>query len=315
MRAAAQPVTPARADAEAALGAAVGAYRAALGERLVAAYALGSLAHGGFAPLVSDVDLGLILADPVEPDDAETIRAVAQGQRRGDSPLAERLSVFWGTASTLAGEAEGGRFPPLDRLDLIESGRLLAGLDVRAGLPPPSRDELLVSGAEFALELLAGERADGPALTRELGSIRPGGAEALAAIRDPERLLAGGMRRVTKLVLFPVRFMFSAETGRVGTNDAAAAWYAARDGAPAAQLVAAAVAWRQAPPGDGDDSVTRLLSAELAALYREYIADHLTRLQDAGRPDLARAFERWRAQLESDRACADGPARRRRGVS
>jgi hypothetical protein len=33
--------------------------------RLIAGYALGSLAHGGFSPLVSDVDLGLILEDPV----------------------------------------------------------------------------------------------------------------------------------------------------------------------------------------------------------------------------------------------------------
>ncbi len=42
-------------------------YRKVLGPRLVAAYALGSLAHGGFSPLVSDVDLGLVLTDPIEP--------------------------------------------------------------------------------------------------------------------------------------------------------------------------------------------------------------------------------------------------------
>ena len=50
---------------EAVLAAAVYAYRAALGSRLIAGYALGSLAHGGFSPLVSDVDLGLILQDPL----------------------------------------------------------------------------------------------------------------------------------------------------------------------------------------------------------------------------------------------------------
>ena len=36
---------------------AVDAYQAAFAKRLVAAYALGSLAHGGFSPHVSDVDL------------------------------------------------------------------------------------------------------------------------------------------------------------------------------------------------------------------------------------------------------------------
>lgn len=50
---------------EAVLARAVSAYRAALGSRLLAGYALGSLAHGGFSALVSDVDLGLILRDPV----------------------------------------------------------------------------------------------------------------------------------------------------------------------------------------------------------------------------------------------------------
>jgi hypothetical protein len=68
-------------EAEAILRDAVSAYRAALGERSVAAYALGSLAHGGFAPLVSDIDLGLIIADPLQPDDAETVRSVADAAK------------------------------------------------------------------------------------------------------------------------------------------------------------------------------------------------------------------------------------------
>src|SRR5580700_5936669 len=63
---------------EAVLERAVTAYAEALGDRLVAGYALGSLAHGGFSPLVSDVDLGLILQDPVRAKDRLTIRTVAR---------------------------------------------------------------------------------------------------------------------------------------------------------------------------------------------------------------------------------------------
>ena len=51
------------------LTAAVASARDVWGERLVAAYALGSLAHGGFSIHVSDIDLGLILADPLEDQD------------------------------------------------------------------------------------------------------------------------------------------------------------------------------------------------------------------------------------------------------
>jgi predicted nucleotidyltransferase len=142
---------------EAVLAEAVGAYRAAFGSRLAAAYALGSLAHGGFSPLVSDVDLGLILRDPGRPADRLTVRRVARSVRAGGPVLHQRLSVFWGTPSTLRGEARGGRFPPLDRLDLLEYGRLLTGQDTRDVVARPSRGELLVAGAEFALGALGAE--------------------------------------------------------------------------------------------------------------------------------------------------------------
>src|ERR1700733_1477566 len=136
---------------EAVLAQALAAFQTALGPRLTAAYALGSLAHGGFSPLVSDVDLGLVLDDPFRIKDRFTIRSVTGAVRAGGSPLHQRLSVFWGTPSTLRGTASGGRFPPLDRLDLLEYGRLLAGAAARDRRAPPGRSGRLVAGAPFAL--------------------------------------------------------------------------------------------------------------------------------------------------------------------
>ena len=143
---------------EAVLARAVSAYEAALGSRLIAGYALGSLAHGGFSPLVSDVDLGLILRDPLRATDRMTIHKVARSQRAGGSALDERLSVFWGTPSTLRGHGRGGRFPALDRLDLLDYGRLLTGQDARSGVGRSIRAELLVARTEFALGHLGGAR-------------------------------------------------------------------------------------------------------------------------------------------------------------
>jgi hypothetical protein len=283
-------------EADAILAAAVDAYRAALGERLVAAYALGSLAHGGFSAFVSDIDLGLILSDPVQPSDGDTIRRTAETQERAGSRLAQRLSVFWGTPSTLQGHAEGGRFPPLDRLDLIENGRLLAGVDARHGLPAPTARELLLSGAEFALDFLAGLRADSTQAASGLGSMRAASAEAIKEIRDPDLLLAGGVRRVTKLVLFPVRFMFTAATGRVGTNDEAGRWYLALDNASAKPLVEAALRWRANEPED-NAAAAALLRGQILPLYREYIDDHIDRLVAANEDELANGFEQWRELL------------------
>ena len=286
-------------EAEAILSRAVDAYRAALGERLVAAYALGSLAHGGFSALVSDIDLALILADPVHPSDGDAIQAIAETQKRAGSDLAERLSVFWGTPLTLRGQADGGRFPPLDRLDLIANGRLLAGVDARSELPRPTANELLISGAEFALDFLAGVRAASTPTVAELGSMRPASKAAIEEIREPELLLARGVRRVTKLVLFPVRFMFTAATGQVGTNNEAVAWYAAADDATCKPVVGAALGWRQAPPED-DTTAVQLLREQLVPLYLRYIDDHIARLAAVGRPDLADDFAEWRAGLTAN---------------
>ncbi len=277
---------------EAVLERAVAAYRAALGSRLIAGYALGSLAHGGFSPLVSDVDLGLVLNDPPRAKDRMTIRGVARSVTAGGSELDRRLSVFWGTPDTLRGASRGGRFPPLDRLDLLEYGRLLTGRDVRAAVARPDGTELLVAGAEFALGYL-GARGAGLRPDR-LPGLRAR-EDALDEIRDPARLVARGPRRMTKIVLFPVRFLFTAETGRVGTNTLAAEHYLAGAYAPAAALVTAAMAWRNERPADGE--ATELLGRELVPLYVQFLDDHVARLQAVNRGRLAGRFRRWRARL------------------
>ena len=279
---------------EAVLAQALAAYQTALGSRLVAAYALGSLAHGGFSPLVSDVDMGLVLADPLRLKDRVTLRSVGNAVRTGGSELHQRLSVFWGTPGTLQGRSRVGRFPPLDRLDLVEHGRLLAGTDVRDGIARPVQAELLVAGAEFALGYLGGDPGLAQRLRRRAARDRRGG-DPVTEFRTPAVLLARGNRRVTKVVLFPVRFLYTAATGQVGTNAAAVEHYLAGGPVPAAELVSAAFAWRRQPPAN--DAAVSLLGQELLPLYVHYIDDHVERLEAAGSHRLAGRFRRWRARL------------------
>jgi hypothetical protein len=271
-------------------------YTAALGDRLLAAYALGSLAHGGFSEAVSDIDLGLILSDPARQEDAQTISAIAEEVRRDGTPLGSRLSVFWGTQATLRGEMQGGRFPALDRLDLIEHGRLIAGSDeVRRGLPRPTAAELMVAGARFALGRVAGldSAADGP--PRADGQMRSV-ADPIEEIHSPDLLLAGGVRRVTKAVLFPVRFLFTAVSGRVATNDDAVESYLGESETPSHALVASALAWRAGSP-TWEAEAEKLLPLEVIPLYAYYIEDHIARLTNIGEAELAQAFREWRDRL------------------
>jgi hypothetical protein len=126
---------------------------------------------------------------------------------------------------------------------LIENGRLLFGRDgARRGLPVPTTRELLVTGAEFALDYVAGLPRPGQKPGAGLGSMQPAAENAVKEIRSPDMLLRHGIRRTTKAVLFPVRFVYTAATGRVGTNQAAAAWYLKDGQALGAESVAAAVA-------------------------------------------------------------------------
>ncbi|HEU0192221.1 MAG TPA: hypothetical protein VFR17_13280 [Mycobacterium sp.] len=249
----------------------------AFGDRLIAAYALGSLAHGGFSPAVSDVDTALILADPPRQSDSDVILGVADTVRAAGSPLHSRVSIFWGTPESLRGAADEGRFPPLDRLCLFEHGRLLRGDDIRRDLAPPSRAELTVAGARFAADLLS--------------------EAVIAHAHDPAGLLTQGVRLTTKLVLFPARFLFTADTGREGTNEAAAQHYAQQYRGPDAELVAAAFDWRTNPPSA--EHARPLLTAGFVPLYANYLTEHIGRLQSTGEPVLADRFSEWLARLRA----------------
>lgn len=259
------------------LAAALGLARLGLGERLVAAYALGSLAHGGFSP-VSDVDLAFVIGDPLRESDEALVAGIARSIKESGRPFADRLSVFWGSLDTLSGASQGGRFPPLDRLDLVQYGRLLAGSDVRARLAVPDRRELVLAGAEFALARLGNEAT-------------------LAKLRRPDALATADARTLSKLILFPVRFLYTARTGEVGRNEAAVAHFVAHAQGPAAELASLALEWRNAGEVKSQADAARALAAGLLPLYAEFVSDHEPRVSAYGRLDLAEAFRKWRQRL------------------
>ena len=253
--------------------------QAMFGGRLVAAYALGSLAHGGFSSHVSDVDLGLVLADPLGAADAEAIASLNAGVKVTGLPLADRLSLFWGSPESLAGVTEGGRYPPVDCLDLIENGRLLAGRDIRAMVKRPTTVSMVLSAAAMSLKNMATP-------------------QVVAELREPAGLIRAGLRPLTKRVLFPVRFLYTARTGCVGTNDAAVEHLLSVEGGPAADLARQAYAWRSAPYAAEDPGVARVVRAGLLPLYRLYAEDYAPRLEAAGEAAMAQAMREWHARLQ-----------------
>jgi predicted nucleotidyltransferase len=249
-------------------------FRSVLGDRLLAAYALGSLAHGGYAPAVSDLDLALVLAE-ASAQDGELIE-VTWHRLRERHP---KLSVFWSSLPALRDRRADGRFPSVDRLDLAEHGLLLLGTNMLDQVARPESAELLLDSARFAVRLLSTD-------------------EVLAEFREPDRLLMDPVR-FTKSVLFPVRFRYSGSlaTARAAGNDEAIAWYLALPTAPATSLVRLAAAVRNGEPLDPVSARPALL-AGLRPLYLGYVGDQLVRLASLGAPEeLVTAFTEWRAKL------------------
>ena len=180
---------------------------------------------------------------------------------------------------SLSGAASGGRFPPLDRLDLKKYGRLLAGADVRGVLPLPSQADLVVAGAELALRRLASD-------------------EVIAKLKRPEALARSDLKTLTRLILFPVRFMFTARTGDVGRNDAAVEHFVRGGGNAASQLASLALQWRNAGHAPSETTAMNAIAAGVLPLYDEFLLDHEPRLREYGRPDLAETFRSWRQRLQ-----------------
>jgi len=249
-------------------------------DRLVASYALGSLAHGGFSA-VSDIDVALILDDPLLANDGDRVAELTSSIKASNKPFADRLSVFWGSALSLSGATSGGRFPPLDRLDLKKYGRLLVGRDVRRSLALPAQRELVVAGAEFALPRLATD-------------------EVIGKLKSPEALIRSDQKTLTRLILLPVRFMFTARTGDVGRNDAAVEHFAATNKSSASSdLARLALRWRDAGPDPSDKGAISAIAAGVLPLYHEFLSDYEPRLREFARPDLAESFCEWRQRLQA----------------
>ena len=92
-------------------------YRAQLGQGLIGAYLIGSLAHGGFSRRYSDIDVLLVTENGLDAAELTTLRGLAA---ECDATLSQKLSVFWSDRSFTV-----GRLPPLDRADYIDHAIVL----------------------------------------------------------------------------------------------------------------------------------------------------------------------------------------------
>jgi hypothetical protein len=104
-----------------------------LGLALVEAYKLGSLGHGGFSEIYSDIDVGLLMSCAEPPKGMADVIAHAKSL---DPEYGKKLSIFWGNP-----DFTWGRLPVIDRIDLLDHGvPLLRG--VKPAFRRPTKEEI-----------------------------------------------------------------------------------------------------------------------------------------------------------------------------
>jgi predicted nucleotidyltransferase len=256
--------------------AAVAAAEERLGGRLASAYAIGSLAHGGFATAVSDVDLALLTGEPVE-DIAEVVEEI-QDEVAGTWELGARLSIFHAPWAEFGDPPEGARFPPIDRFDLVRYGILVGGTDLRAAHATlPGTEEIRGQAVESALRRVTPEQLDA-----DLGQLAAGGVSVPDA---------------TKAVLWPIRLQHVCDIGQATGNADAVAHYRSLPDAGHSALAQDALGWRdlRAIP-DPADALARI-DGELRDLHVEVFRRLGARAEIPRRDELIERADRLSAAV------------------
>lgn len=162
-----------------------------LGSSLVEVYQLGSLAHGGFSSIYSDIDVALLLSCAAPPAGIDTWITDAKNLH---PEFGKKLSVFWGNPAYA-----WGRLPVLDRLDLLDHGLALMRSH-KAEFSRPARAEI-----ENAL-LESIEKSWKPRINE---------LSRLTALDPAQR------KPYVRAVLYPARLIYSWDFLAVDSNDRA----------------------------------------------------------------------------------------------
>lgn len=168
-------------------------WRNVLGNELLGAYLIGSVAHAGFSWRYSDVDVALVTEAGLSPKAHDRIRSEAAELSADWGP---KVSIFWADRHFSV-----GRFPPLDRIDYLDHAIVLVERDcVRPARPMLAEIQQYLRGEPFV---------------RWAGRARSFAAAATLEQADRKAYL--------RTLLYPARFCYSWMTGRMGSNDDAVA--------------------------------------------------------------------------------------------
>ena len=174
-------------------------------ERVISIFKIGSLGKHGDFSYCSDVDVALFL-DTIRMTDYKKVATLWNNIKRNDLIFAERLSVFWSSYDSNF-DLGLGRFPALDRLDLLQGGLLLYGEDKRSTLNAPTSEQIICESGRFILDFMLSNEKLNELLTNQMYIVNK------------------GARYFSKFILFPVRLLWTLDNPDVVVSNKEALSY------------------------------------------------------------------------------------------
>lgn len=243
----------------------------------VSVYIMGSLARGGFSEIASDIDLGIILNGSLD-GAKEKIKGILSEANKNFPSITNNISIFWGSIESINGVIEAGRYPPFDRMDLIDHALLLYGQDNREMLIRPTKKELEIASSTFSLNYLASQ-------------------ERIEEFHNCQRIVEKGVVYTTKTILFPARFIFLERTGGIAGNEDSYRYYINSFKGPDAELIKYGYHWRFNSLDKDINTVTEYLKKGLTLLYINYINIYIERMELYEEISIKNKLVEWKNKL------------------
>jgi len=167
------------------------------GDKLRNVFQLGSLSHGGFSERFSDIDIAVVLHEPVT--DAVIDNVKQQILQLEPTALAKRVSLFW-TVSDFS----WGRLRPVDQLDFLDNRECLWGEPLQDLPVRPALDIVRKDMHDHSLPYWSEKTQY---FTQQLPS-------------DDK-----AFKEFVRCLLYPARLIFTWQLGKLGSNDEAVTYF------------------------------------------------------------------------------------------
>tara|TARA_Y100001936_G_C16051075_1_gene657844 strand:+ start:903 stop:1721 length:819 start_codon:yes stop_codon:yes gene_type:complete len=243
----------------------------------VSIYIMGSLARGGFSEIASDIDLGIVLKGSLD-HVQKRITVILTEAKKKFPGVKNNISVFWGSIESINGQIEGGRYPPFDRLDLINHALLLSGQDIRKLLIKPTKKELEIASAIFSINNLATK-------------------ERVNEFFDCSSIIKKGLVYTTKTILFPARFIYLEKTGEIAGNKESVRYYQYRFKGPSVKLIELGYFWRNNALPHDLNMASHHISMGLRELYINYINIYQQNMEKYNEIEIVDKLTQWKKEI------------------